>query len=419
MSARAWVFALLAAGSLAAQAQGVLIRDATVHTGGAAGVLAHTDILIRDGRIAELGAHLSSPAGAQVIEAAGRPVTAGFFGGIGHMGMEEIGQEPSVADYALKLGSMRPEFDVTLAFDPDGTVLGVNRTRGVTFAQLAPSSESGRKGEGGSIVSGEGALVRLDGTLAPGRSLFIATGGGANPLSGGSRAAQFMLLEQAITEVRQPKLLLANDERLLTPAGRGVFAAYLNGTGRVVFAANRAADIRRIIALAQREHLHAAIRGGAEAWRVAPELKAAGIPVLLDPLIDLPDTFDSVGSTLENAARLERAGVKIAFSFDDPQPHSMFKLRQGAGVAVAHGLPYEAAIAAMTRNPAEIFGVADRNGVIERGRAADLVLWSADPLEVTSLADEVFIQGVRQSMRSRQTELRDRYLPKILSHTAR
>jgi hypothetical protein len=390
-----------------------------VHTGAAAGVLKHTDILIRDGRVAELGAHLAAPAGAQVIDAAGRPVTAGFFGGIGHMGMEEIGQEPSVADYALKLGAMRPEFDVTLAFDPDGTVLGVNRTRGVTFAQLAPSSEAGRKGAGGSIVSGEGAVVRLDGTLAPGRSLFIETGGGANALSGGSRAAQFMLLEQAITEVRQPKLLLANDERLLTPAGRRAFAGYLNGNGRVVFDANRAADIRRIIALAQREHLHAAIRGGAEAWRVAPELKAAGIPVLLDPLVDLPDTFDSVGSTLENAARLERAGVRIAFSFDDPQPHSMFKLRQGAGVAVAHGLPYEAAIAAMTRNPAEIFGVADRNGSIERGRPADLVLWSADPLEVTSLADEVFIQGVRQSMRSRQTELRDRYLPKVLSHTAR
>jgi hypothetical protein len=410
--------ALLGALSSAAHAQ-VLIRDATVHTGTAAGVLQHTDILIRDGRVADLGAHLGAPAGAQVIDAGGRPVTAGFFGGIGHMGMEEIGQEPSVADYALKLGAMRPEFDVTLAFDPDGTVLGVNRTRGVTFAQLAPSSEAGRKGEGGSIVSGEGAVVRLDGTLAPGRSLFIETGGGANALSGGSRAAQFMLLEQAITEVRQPKLLLANDQRLLTPAGRGVFASYLNGTGRVVFAANRAADIRRIIALAQREHLHAAIRGGAEAWRVAPELKAAGIPVLLDPLIDLPDTFDSVGSTLENAARLERAGVRIAFSFDDPQPHSMFKLRQGAGVAVAHGLPYEAAIAAMTRNPAQIFGVADRNGSIERGRPADLVLWSADPLEVSSLADEVFIQGVRQSMRSRQTELRDRYLPKVLSHTAR
>ena len=413
------LLSLLACAAASAHAQTVLIRDATVHTQSPAGVLEHTDILIRDGRIAELAPHLATPAGAQVIEAAGRPVTPGFFGGIGHMGMGEIGQEPSVADDALKLGAMRPEFDVTLAFDPDGTVLGVNRTRGVTFTQLAPAAESGGKGAGGSIIAGEGALARLDGTLAPGRSLFVETGGGANALSGGSRAAQFMLLDQAVSEVRQPRLMLVNDARLLTPAGRAVLSGYLNGGGRIVFNANHAADIRRIIAFAQREHLHVAIRGGAEAWRVAPQLAAAGIPVLLDPLVDLPDSFDSVGSTLENAARLQRAGVKIAFTFDDPDPHSMFKLRQGAGVAVAHGLPFEAALAAMTRNPAEIFGVGDRNGSVERGRSADLVLWSGDPLEVTTLADEVFIQGVRQGMRSRQTELRDRYLPKLLSHTAR
>jgi hypothetical protein len=413
------IFGLLALSSVNAHAQTVLIRDATVHTAAAAGVLEHTDILIRDGRVAELGPHVNATPDAQLIEASGRPVTPGFFGGVGYMGMDEVGQEPSVADYAVRLGAMRPEFDISLAFDPDSTVLGVNRTRGVTFSQLAPSSESGKRGEGGSIVSGEGALARLDGTLATAHALFVQTGGDYSKLAGGSRAAQFMLLDQAITEIRQPKMLLANDERLLTPAGRSVFAGYLNGGGRIVFYADRAADIRRIIELTRREHLHVAIRGGAEAWRVAGPLAAAGIPVVLDPYVDLPDTLDSVGSTLENAARLQRAGVKIAFSFDDPDPHSMFKLRQGAGIAVAHGLPYEAALAAMTHNPAEIFGVADRNGSIERGRIADLVLWSGDPLEVTSLADEVFIQGTRQTMRSRQTELRDRYLPKVLSHTAR
>jgi imidazolonepropionase-like amidohydrolase len=187
----------------------------------------------------------------------------------------------------------------------------------------------------------------------------------------------------------------------------------------VVFDVNRASDIRQVLAFAKREHLRAALRGADEAWRVAAELAAAGVPVLLDPLDDLPESFDSVGATLENAARLQRAGVKIAFSFNDPQPHNIRKLRQGAGIAVAHGLPREAALAALTRNPAEIFGVADRNGSIARGRVADLVLWSGDPLEVTSLADEVFIQGVRQSMHSRQTELRDRYLPKLRAHAAR
>jgi imidazolonepropionase-like amidohydrolase len=227
-----------------------------------------------------------------------------------------------------------------------------------------------------------------------------------------------MLLQQAVTEVRTPKLLLANDVRLLTPQGRQALQGYLGGSGRVVFDVERASDIRHVIAFAQREHLKVAVRGATEAWRLGSELAAAGVPVILDPLDDLPESFDSVGATLENAARLERAGVKIAFSFNDPQPHNIRKLRQGAGIAVAHGLPFEGALAALTRNPAEIFGVADRNGVIERGRPADLVLWSGDPLEVTTLADAVFIQGVQQPMRSRQTELRDRYLPKLRAHAA-
>jgi len=416
---RLLAFALLLTLGGGAQAATVLIRDATVHTVTDAGVRPHTDILIRDGYVVELGQALRAPADAVLIEAAGRAVTPGLFGGAGHLGIEEIGLEPTVDDYALKLGSMRPEFDVTPAFDPDSVVLGVGRLGGVSFAQLAPTAESGGKGAGGTIIAGQGALVRLDGTVANTRALFIATGGAANALSGDTRAAQFMLLQQALTEVHAPKLLLANDARLLTPAGRQALADYSAGARCVVFDVNRASDIRQVLAFAKREHLRAALRGADEAWRVAAELAAAGVPVLLDPLDDLPESFGSVGATLENAARLQRAGVKIAFSFNDPQPHNIRKLRQGAGIAVAHGLPREAALAALTRNPAEIFGVADRNGSIARGRVADLVLWSGDPLEVTSLADEVFIQGVRQSMHSRQTELRDRYLPKLRAHAAR
>jgi hypothetical protein len=417
--------AMLAAALLpfsAAPAATVLIRDATVHTVSSAGVLTHTDILIRDGRIAELGKGLTAPADAQLIDAKGRPVTPGLFGGVGHVGIEEIGGEPSVDDYALKLGAMRPEFDVTPAFNPDSVMLGVSRLGGVTFAQLAPSSSGGPRGASGTIIAGQGGLVRLDGSVASARALFIETGGSANGLSGGTRAAQLMLLEQALTEVHSPKLMLPNDERLLTPAGRQALGQYFGGKGRVVFAVERASDIRHLIAFAEREHLRAAIIGGDEAWRVASELARADIPVIFSPVDDLPENFDAVGSTLENAALLNRAGVKIAFTANsqDPQdPHNVRVLRQSAGIAVAHGLPWDAALAALTRNAAEIFGVGDANGSLARGRPADLVLWSGDPLEVSTLADAVFIQGVAQPMRSRQTELRDRYLTKLRAHAAR
>jgi imidazolonepropionase-like amidohydrolase len=399
----------------------VLIKNATVHTVSAAGVLEHTDLLISDGKIADIGHDLKAPAGAEVIEADGKPVTPGLFGGLSHLGIEEIGLEPTVDDYSLKLGSMRPEFDVTAAFNPESVILGVGRMGGITFALISPTAEPGGKGApGGTIIAGQGSVAQLDGTIDPRtHALFVDVGGAANVLSGGSRAAQFMLLDQAIGEVRAPGALLPSDQRLLTPAGRKTLQEYLSGAGPVVFDVDRASDIRQVIALAKREKLHAVIKGGTEAWRVGSELAAAHIPVLLDPLVDLPASFDRVGATLENAARLNRAGVKIAFSLDDPQPHNIRKVRQTAGIAVAHGLPWEAALAALTSNPAEIFGVSSHNGSIARGRPADLVLWSGDPLEVTTLAQRVFIEGQSQPMQSRQTLLRDRYLEKLRAHAAR
>jgi imidazolonepropionase-like amidohydrolase len=404
-----------------ANASSVLIRNATVHTAIAAGVLEHTDLLISDGRIAGIGHDLRAPAGAEVIDANGKPVTPGLFGGLGHLGIEEIGLEPSAADYSLKLGSMRPEFDVTPAFNPDSVILGVSRLGGITFAVIAPTAEPGGKGApGGTIIAGQGPVARLDGTIVPkSRALFVAVGGDASALSGGSRAAQFMLLQQAINEVRAPKSLLPNDQRLLTPAGRQALLEFLGGAGPIVFAVERAADIRQVILFATRERVRVVVKGGSEAWRVAPELAAAHIPVVLNPLDDLPADFDSVGATLENAARLNKAGVKIAFSLDDSQPHNIRKVRQTAGIAVAHGLPWEAGLAALTSNPAEIFGVADRAGSLARGRPADLVLWSSDPLDVTTLAERVFIAGQSQPMQSRQTLLRDRYLLKLRADAAR
>jgi imidazolonepropionase-like amidohydrolase len=409
-----------AADTRGALSRPVLIRDATVHTLSSAGTLEHTDLLIKEGKIADIGHGLDAPTGAEIIDAAGRPVTPGLFGGLGHLGIEEIGIEPTVDDYSLKVGAMRPEFDVSSAFNPDSVVLGVGRLGGMTFAMLAPSAEGGGKSASGTIIAGQGSVARLDGTLVPAaHALFLDVGGDAASLSGGSRAAQFMLLQQAFTEVRSPKSFLQGDIRVLTPGGRQVLQTYLDGGAPMVFDVDRASDIRQVIAFAQREKLRVVVKGGAEAWRVGSELAAAKIPVVLNPLDDLPLSFDAVGATLENAARLHKAGVKIAFSFDDPSPHNIRKLRQAAGIAVAHGLPWDAGLAALTRNPAEIFGVGATNGSLERGHPADLVLWSGDPLEVTTLAELVFIQGQAQVMRSRQTELRDRYLQKLRANAAR
>jgi hypothetical protein len=409
--------ALATLGAAAAQAdEALLIRNATVHTGviGAA-PQAGTDVLVQSGKISALGKGLVAPAGARVVDAQGRPVTPGVFGGLTRIGVEEIGLDSANGDHSQRLEQMRPEFDVSQAWNPDAPSVVVHRMNGVTFTVLTPGSASG-----GSFVAGQGAPASLVGreALAP-RALFIDLGGDANDLAGGSRAAQFMLLRQAIVEARAPNLVMVHDERLLSPSGRQVLLEFLKGGGQVVFDVDRAVDIRRAVEFAHQEKMQVVIRGGAEAWRVAPELAAARVPVLIDPLDNLPSSFDSVGATMHNAARLHAAGVMVGISMRSADIDDAGKTRQAAGNAVAHGLPWAAGLAAITRVPAEIFGVADRFGTLAPGRPADLVLWSGDPLEVSSVADLVVADGQVQSGVSRHTLLRDRYLERVRRGAAR
>jgi len=142
---------------------------------------------------------------------------------------------------------------------------------------------------------------------------------------------------------------------------------------------------------------------------VAKQLADANVPVLLNPLQNLPSSFDALGSRLDNAAILHAAGVSIVFS--GAGSHNARKQRQMAGNAVSYGLPHAAGLAALSSNPAKVFGVQDQQGSIERGKPANLVLWSGDPLEVTTVAEMVVINGEIMEMVSRQTKLRDRYLP--------
>jgi hypothetical protein len=401
---------------VALAADALLIRNATVHTGAAgAAPQAATDVLVQGGKITALGKGLVAPAGARIVDAAGRPVTPGIFGGLTRIGLEEIGLDSGNGDHSQRLGQMRPEFDVSQAWNPDAPSVVVHRMNGITFTVLTPGSASG-----GSIVAGQGAPASLAGreALAP-RAMFIDLGGDANDLSGGSRAAQFMLLRQAVVEARAPNLVMVHDERLLSPSGRQVLLEFLKGGGQIVFDVDRAVDIRRAVEFAQQEKMRIVIRGGAEAWRVAPQLAAAGIPVLVDPLDNLPSSFDAVGATMHNAARLHAAGVTVGISMRSADIDDAGKTRQAAGNAVAQGLPWAAGVAAITRVPAEIFGVADRFGTLAPGRPADLVLWSGDPLEVSSVADLVVADGQVQSGVSRHTLLRDRYLERVRRGEAR
>jgi len=402
-------------------AQDVLIRGARVHTVAPAGTLDNADVLVQDGVIRAVGASLSAPAHVTVIEAQGASLTPGLFGGLTGLGIEEVSGEPSTVDNSLALNApaapavepvWRPEFDVLPAFNPRSAAIGVNRVAGVSWTVLAPGSAAG-----GSFVTGQGAAVTLDGrfdaALEGSRTLFINLGSDSVMLSGGSRAAQYMLIEQALRESRPAPaagmIAMVPGHGLLTPLGRETMMHYAKG-GRVVFHVDRAADIRQTLALAKRGGFKPVIAGGAEAWVVAADIARDGVTVLLDPLVNLPGNFDQLGARLDNAARLHAAGVAVAISQSGDATHNARKVRQAAGNAVANGLPWDAGLAALTRVPAQAFGVGDRYGSIEVGKQADLVLWTGDPLEVTSIAKQVWLGGKAIPMRSRQTELRDRYL---------
>ena len=387
-------------------AQDVLVRNATVHTATARGTLTANDVLVQGGVIRAIGPALAAPAGVEVIDAGGRPLTPALFGGITDIGVEEVSGEAATVDSAVKLEDQpqRPEFDVTLAYNPDSVLVPVARVEGIGFTALGANS-------GGGFIAGQGGVMRLDGSADPigPRMLFVRMGAAGSELSGSSRAAQWMLLDQMVAEARG-RIAADSPHALLTPAGRAVLARYLGGSGRIVVRVDRAADIRQLLRWAGREQVRVAIAGGAEAWRLAPQLAAAGVPVFVDALSNLPASFDQIGATLENAARLHAAGVPVAFSQDGDASHNARKIRQLAGNAVAHGLPWDAALAGLTRVPAQAFGVADRIGSIAVGQQADLVLWEGDPLDVGHYAERMWLGGRAVPMRSRQTELRDRYL---------
>lgn len=403
--------ALLAMAAFPAAAQDLLVRNATVHTGTERGSLERADVLVRDGRIAGVGAGLDA-AGATVVDAGGRHLTPALFGGITGIGIEEVSAEEPTTDASLGLGALtqqmtvRPEFDVTLAYNPESVLVPVARVEGIGWTLLGAGTTAG-----GSIIGGQGGVVRLDGSPDPigPRVLFVQLGGQAADLTGNSRAAQWMLLDQLADEAHG-RIAPESRHSLLTPAGRATLRRYLDGGGRVVVGVHRAADIRQLLRWADRHDVRIAIAGGAEAWKLAPELAAAGVPVFVDPLQNLPDSFDRIGSTLENAARLHAAGVRVSFAQAGDNSHNARKLRQLAGNAVANGLPWAAGLAGLTRVPAEVLGIGDQVGTIAPGQRADFVLWTGDPLEVSSVADQVWLDGRALPMRSRQTELRDRYL---------
>jgi imidazolonepropionase-like amidohydrolase len=384
------------------------IVGGTVHTLGPAGTLDNATVVISGGRIQAVGRDLPIPAGAQEIDARGKVVTPGLFDSMSAIGAVEISLEESTRDFATEQPRLGAAFRVADAINPRSTLIPVNRIEGLTRALVAPRASTGP-------IAGRAATIHLGGgdpVTDPAAALVVALGEEGAERAGGSRAAALALLAEALEDARDYARHRAAWERAerrpYAPGRLDLEALQPVIAGEVPVAAHveRASDLLAALRLAREQRVRLVVVGGAEAHLVARELAAAGVPVVLDPLANLPESFESLAATLENAARLHAAGVPVAFT--SGESHNGRNLRQGAGNAVAHGLPWEAGLAAMTRVPARLWGV-DAYGTLEPGKDADVVVWDGDPLEVTTAAERVFIRGEAVPMVSRQTLLRDRY----------
>lgn len=385
-----------------------LIKNATVHTATAKGTLNKADVLVSKGRIVKVGQELAVAGNAKVIDGTGKHLTPGLINASTRMGLVEISAVANTVDASTKLKNMGASFNISPAINFRSTLIPQNRINGLTRAIVLP-------GNGESIFAGQGAAIKLtdniQGVISDNVAQVAAYGERGAGKAGGSRASAMAILDQALIDARylsrnEARYILGMDWNFSLPiADLKALYPVLKKQTPLVITANRADDILRLINLAKKHQFNLVISGGGEAWMVADELARAGVPVIMDPMQNLP-SFESLSVRLDGAARLYKAGVKLLFTGGGS--HNGYLVRQSAGNAVAYGLPADAAIEAMTINTAEVFGMTNY-GQIRGGMDADIVLWDGDPLEVTSNPDLVLIQGREIPLVSRATRLRDRY----------
>ncbi len=403
--------------STGAQAQTYAVIHAKAYANPGKAPIDDATIIIRDGRIQAVGAGLSPPNDVQVIDARGQIVTPGLMNGATQLGVVEVSSTDDSVDQAVKSGPLGAAFDVEYALNGNSELIAIARADGLTRAISLPT------GSASAPFAGQGAALRLseggDVLDRPHVAMAAVVGGASSGSAGGSRAAQWQILRNALDEAKRfrGRRDLAPRDQLLNHLDAEALAPLLDGRMPLAITAQRESDLRQAIALAHDYGLRVVIIGGAEAWRVADQLAAAKIPVVLDPFANLPYSLDQIGARLDNAARLQRAGVTIAFALTDGLSSIYTShlageaLREAAGLAVANGLSWDDALKAITANPARIWGLSDHYGALAPGQDADLVLWHGDPLDVSSWPEAVWVRGRPVSLRTRQTELRDRYAP--------
>ena len=438
--------ALLLAAAAPLAAQTVAITGGTVALGDGSEPIQGGTVVIRDGRIVGAGASVAVPPGAEMIDARGKWVTPGIVAGFSRIGLSEVDlSADGTTDDKAQTGPFSAAIDVAPAINPLTTTIPVNRADGVTRAIVAPNVAR-------NIFAGQGAVIDLGADMDPitarRRFQFVELGETGAATAGGSRASAHVLFRNALREAaelqrfavpvsstgvstqEEPAVRDPNESRLVGPNARrsedvlltrfdaAALVPVLQGRQYLLVHVERASDILQVIRL-RREFpgLKPVIVGATEGWTVAEQIASSGIPVIASASNDLPASFEMLAATWSNVGRMRNAGVKVSIGMiDDNDTRYLFNERQYAANLVglarvpgATGVSWGEALAMITSAPAEAIGMGGQLGSLKSGRRADVVVWSGDPLEMSSNADAVWIDGIRQPLETRQTKLRDRY----------
>lgn len=414
-----------------AVAQDVAITGGQVLTG--TSVIENGTVVIRNGKVVSVGTG-GAPAGLRVIDARGKIVTPGFVAVDSGLAGTEVGSVRGSNDLSNRANTLTAAFDLSYGLDPWSFTLPTARLGGVTRAVVTPQhggsggghshddSDFAGAGAGGfqtpGLFAGQAAVIKLGGAdilVKPRVAMVAPFGEAGKAVAGGARGAEFVLFKETLAEVRTYARNKAAYDRAalrdlsLSRADLEALIPVAEGRMPLIVTVNRAADIQQVLRLAREEGVKIILDGAAEGWLVADEIAAANVPVLLHPITNLPSNFEMRAARMQNAAALNAAGVVIAIKGNEGSAHRARDIRYNAGNAVSHGLPFAAAIQAITVNPARIFGFDGQFGELKAGAAGDVVVWSGDPLEPLSQPSAVLIDGVEQPLQARNLLLRDRY----------
>jgi imidazolonepropionase-like amidohydrolase len=388
-------------------------------------------LVIKDGKIAAVGANVEVPAGAQVIDAKGLQIYPGLFDPVTQMGLSEISAVNATVD-STETGPYNPDVVAATAVSPSSEHIPVTRASGITEVLTVPDSGGFDSGGARGVIGGQASAIHLSGWTINDMLIKKSVAMVISWPVIGTRTfdfATFSRKEKPFTEAKQEYEKQVNEltdylERARHYAqamGHGgpsdfqrdlkleALAPVVRGQLPVLVFANRARDIRNAVEFCDKQKLKMILAGGEEAYKVKDLLRSKGIPVILRPMLSLPmDEDDAYDRLLSQPAELAAAGVKFAFgSFDNSFAR---RLGQQAANAVAYGLPYDEALKAVTVYPAEIFGVADQVGTLQTGKVANIIVTNGDPLELTTEVKFLFIKGQRTPLDNRHQRLYEKYL---------